>query len=120
MEWIYLLIAGVLEIGWAIGLGYTDGFSKLWPSVFTGIGMIASVIFLGLAAQKIPIGTCYVIWTGIGAIGASILGIFLFGEPVSLTRILFLGLILTGVVGLKVTSHKPEPIPPEQEAPPMP
>ncbi|MCX7665814.1 MAG: multidrug efflux SMR transporter [Gemmataceae bacterium] len=106
MEWIYLVIAGLLEVGWAMGLVATEGFTKFWPSLFTTIGMIASVFFLALAAQKLPIGTCYVIWTGIGAIGASILGIILFQEPFTARRIFFLALILVGVIGLKFASDK--------------
>jgi quaternary ammonium compound-resistance protein SugE len=104
MEWIYLLIAGALEVGWAVGLKYTDGFTRLWPTVFTVAGMIASVFFLALAVQKIPLGTGYVIWTGIGAIGTVILGIFLFGESASGPRMIFVAMILLSIVGLKMTS----------------
>ena len=104
MEWVYLLIAGLLEVGWAVGLMYTDGFRKLWPSVFTLVGMIASVFFLALAVQKIPLGTGYVIWTGIGAVGASTLGIVLFAEPASAPRLVFMAIIVVGIIGLKVTS----------------
>jgi quaternary ammonium compound-resistance protein SugE len=103
LEWVFLLIAGILEIGWAIGLVYTEGFTRLWPTVLTIIGMIASVFFLALAVQKIPLGTAYVIWTGIGAIGASTLGILLFNEPAG-WRILFIAIILVGIIGLKLTS----------------
>ncbi len=104
MEWVYLLIAGLLEIAWAVGLKYTDGFTRLWPSVLTSIGMIASVFFLALAAQKIPLGTSYAIWTGIGAVGTSILGIVLFSESASGPRLVFMAIILLGIFGLKMTS----------------
>ena len=104
IHWIYLLVAGLLEVAWVIGLKYTDGFTRLWPSVLTMIGMIASVVFLSLSVQKLPLGTGYVIWTGIGAVGATVLGIVLFDEPVSAPRILFLTLIVAAIVGLKLTS----------------
>jgi quaternary ammonium compound-resistance protein SugE len=104
MAWVYLVIAGVLEIFWAITLKYTDGFSKLWPSVFTICGMIASFYFLAQALKSIPVGTGYAIWTGIGAAGTAILGIVLFSEPASLSRLVCIGLIVVGIIGLKVTS----------------
>ena len=104
MEWIYLVIAGVLEVIWAISLKYTDGFSKLWPSVFTVCGMIASFYFLAQALKTIPVGTAYAIWTGIGAAGTAILGIILFSEPASLSRLCCIGLIVAGIIGLKLTS----------------
>jgi len=104
MEWIYLLIAGVLEVGWAIGLKYTEGFTRLWPTVLTVLGMIASVFFLALAVQKIPLGTGYVVWTGIGAIGTVVLGIFLFGESANGPRLLFAAMILLSIIGLKMTA----------------
>jgi quaternary ammonium compound-resistance protein SugE len=104
MNWLYLFIAGVLEIGWAIGLGYTQGFRRFWPTAFTLIGMGASVFFLALATRTIPIGTAYALWTGMGAVGAVILGIVLFQEPANLPRLLFVAIILLGIVGLKATS----------------
>jgi quaternary ammonium compound-resistance protein SugE len=104
MAWIYLLIAGVLEVFWAISLKYTDGFSKLWPSLSTVAGMIASFYFLAQALKTIPVGTGYAIWTGIGAAGTAILGIVLFAEPASLARLLCLGLIVAGIVGLKLAA----------------
>jgi quaternary ammonium compound-resistance protein SugE len=104
MAWIHVIIAGLLEIFWAISLKYTDGFSKLWPSVLTICGMIASFYFLAQALKTIPVGTGYAVWTGIGAAGTAILGIILFSEPASLPRILCIGLILAGIVGLKVTT----------------
>jgi quaternary ammonium compound-resistance protein SugE len=104
MEWVYLLIAGVLEIGWAVGLKYTDGFTRIWPTAATIVGMIASVFFLALAVQKIPLGTGYSIWTGVGAVGTAILGIILFAESASGPRLVFIAIILLGIVGLKMTS----------------
>lgn len=104
MPWIYLLLAGLFEIGWAVGLKYTDGFSRLWPTIGTLAAMTASIILLALAVKTLPIGTAYAIWTGIGALGAVILGIVLFGDPASTMRLLCAGLILVGIVGLKLTS----------------
>jgi quaternary ammonium compound-resistance protein SugE len=104
MAWIHLIIAGFLEIFWAISLKYTDGFSRLWPSVLTIAGMIASFYFLAQALKTIPVGTGYAIWTGIGAAGTAILGIILFSEPASWPRLVCIGLIVTGIIGLKVTA----------------
>jgi quaternary ammonium compound-resistance protein SugE len=104
MAWIYLFIAGLFEIGWAVGLKYTNGFTKLWPSVITVIIMILSFYFLSSAVKTIPIGTAYAIWTGIGAVGTAILGIFLFGESKEFIRLFFILLIIIGVVGLKIFS----------------
>lgn len=104
MAWIHLIIAGFLEIFWAISLKYTDGFSRLWPSVLTIAGMIASFYFLAQALKTIPVGTGYAIWTGIGAAGTAILGIVLFSEPASWPRLVCIGLIVTGIIGLKVTA----------------
>jgi quaternary ammonium compound-resistance protein SugE len=105
MSWFYLFIAGLFEIGWAVGLKYTEGFTKLWPSVITIAGMILSFYFLSTAVRSIPIGTAYAVWTGIGAVGTAILGIILFGEPRELTRIFFILLIVIGIVGLKIFSE---------------
>jgi len=105
MAWIYLFVAGLLEIFWAVSLKYTDGFSKLWPSVTTGVGMVASFYFLAQALKTIPIGTGYAVWTGIGAAGTAILGIILFSESASLSRLACIGLILAGIIGLKATSN---------------
>lgn len=105
MAWIYLLIAGLFEIGWAVGLKYTEGFTKLWPSVITIIGMILSFYFLSNAVKTIPIGTAYAIWTGIGAVGTAILGIILFNESKEFARIIFICLIVVGIVGLKIFSE---------------
>jgi len=104
MEWVYLVIAGLLEIGWAVGLKYTDGFSRPWPTLWTVIGMVASVFFLALAVQKIPLATGYAIWTGIGAVGTTVLGIILFAESAAGPRLLFIAIIVLGIAGLKMTS----------------
>ncbi|MFO0926789.1 MAG: quaternary ammonium compound efflux SMR transporter SugE [Gemmataceae bacterium] len=104
MEWIYLLVAGLLEVGWAVGMKYTDGFTRPLPTVVTVVGMIASVFFLALAVQTIPLGTGYAVWTGIGAVGTVLLGIVLFGESAAGPRLIFIAIILLGIVGLKVTS----------------
>jgi quaternary ammonium compound-resistance protein SugE len=111
MAWVLLVIAGLLEVGWAIGLKYTDGFTRLWPSVLTIIGIVASMFLLGVAARTLPIGTAYAVWVGIGAAGAVILGIALLGEPATAPRLLFLALLLVAIVGLKLTT-------PEQMVPP--
>ena len=107
MSWIYLFIAGLFEIGWAIGLKYTEGFTKLWPSIITIIGMILSFYFLSTAVKTIPIGTAYAVWTGIGAVGTAILGILLFGESKEVVRIFFILLIVIGIIGLKIFSKVP-------------
>lgn len=104
LPWLYLLIAGLFEIGWAIGLKYTDGFSRLWPSLGTAAAMIISLAFLGMALKYLPVGTAYAVWTGIGAIGTVILGIILFGEPATALRLGCVGLIVAGIVGLKLVT----------------
>jgi quaternary ammonium compound-resistance protein SugE len=104
MAWAVLLAAGLLEIVWAIGLKYTEGFTRLTPSVLTLAAMAGSVLLLGLALKTLPIGTAYAVWTGIGAVGTAILGIFLFGEPASVLRLASIGLIVTGIVGLKLVA----------------
>ena len=104
MPWLYLLIAGLLEVGWAIGLKYTNGFTRLWPSVGTVAAMIVSFFFLSLALKTIPVGTGYAVWTGIGAVGTAILGMVLLGESRDVWRILCLVLIIAGIVGLKLAS----------------
>lgn len=104
IPWLYLLIAGLFEVAWAIGLKYTDGFSRLWPSLGTGAAMIVSLAFLGLALKALPVGTAYAVWTGIGAIGTVILGIILFGEPATVLRLGCVGLIVAGIVGLKLVT----------------
>ncbi|WP_417851363.1 quaternary ammonium compound efflux SMR transporter SugE [Thalassoglobus sp.] len=104
MAWFLLFIAGLFEIGWAIGLKYTEGFTKLWPSIWTISAMIASFLLLGTALKSLPIGTAYSIWVGIGSVGTVLLGIALFGEPATFYRILFVMLIVIGIAGLKITS----------------
>lgn len=104
MAWLYLTLAGVLEIVWAIGLKYTEGFTKLLPSVVTIVAMIASVWLLALALRTIPVGTGYAVWTGIGAVGTAILGIVLFAEPASALRLGCIGLVIAGILGLKLAS----------------
>lgn len=102
MPWTFLFIAAGLEIVWAVGLKYTEGFTRLWPSVGVGTAMAASMFLLALAARGLPIGTAYAVWTGIGAAGTALLGIILFHESASALRLVCLALIVTGVVGLKV------------------
>lgn len=104
MAWIYLLIAGLMETAWAVGLKYTAGFTKLCPSLWTLAGMAISFYFLSLALKTIPIGTGYAVWTGIGAVGTAILGIVLFGESHSVTRILCIAMIVAGIAGLRLAS----------------
>ena len=104
MAWILLIVAGVFEVGWAIGLKYTDGFTRLWPSVWTVASMVVSIALLGLALKTIPIGTGYAVWTGIGAVGVAILGMILFNEPKDLLRIGSILLIVAGIAGLKLGS----------------
>lgn len=104
MSWIFLLIAGVFETAWAIGLKYTEGFTKLYPSLWTAASMILSLYFLSLSLKTLPIGTAYAVWTGIGALGAFIFGIVLFKEPVEFWRIFFISLLIISLVGLKSTS----------------
>ena len=104
MHWIYLFIAGLFEISWAVGLKFSHGFSRTIPSVFTAVCMIASFYFLALALKNLPLGTAYAIWTGIGALGAVIVGVLLFKESVSPLRLMFVALLLIGIIGLKATS----------------
>jgi quaternary ammonium compound-resistance protein SugE len=104
MAWIWLSIAGLLEVAWAIGLKYTDGFTRLWPSVITGAAMLASLYFLAIAVRSIPIGTGYAVWTGIGAVGVAILGMILFNEPKDAMRVGSILLIVAGIAGLKLTA----------------
>lgn len=106
-SWILLLIAGLLETGWAIGLKYTHGFTRPLASVFTGLAIVGSMVLLGLATKELPIGTAYPVWVGIGAFGAAVLGMALFKEPVTPARVFFLVLLMTAVIGLKATSSVP-------------
>ena len=104
MAWFTLFVAGLMEITWAIGLKYTEGFTRPVPSVLTLASMAASVVLLGLALRTLPIGTAYAVWTGIGAVGTALLGIWLFGEPATAMRLLCIGLIVSGIVGLKLVT----------------
>jgi quaternary ammonium compound-resistance protein SugE len=106
MAWMVLVVAGLFEVGWAIGLKYTDGFTRPWPTVGTVAAMVASVVLLGWTMRILPVGTAYAVWTGIGAIGTVALGIVLFKEPATVARLACVGLILAGIVGLKLT-HAP-------------
>ena len=104
MAWVYLIVAGLFEITWAIGLKYADGFTKLVPSAITVVGMILRVVLLGLALRELPVGTGYAVWTGIGTVGAAILGMILFQEPATALRLGFIALIVVGILGLKFAS----------------
>jgi quaternary ammonium compound-resistance protein SugE len=103
MSWILLVLAGLFEIGWAVGLKYTEGFSRLWPSVGTVAAMVVSIVLLAMATKQLPLGTAYAVWTGIGAVGAVTLGIVLFGESAAPMRLACVGLIVLGILGLKLT-----------------
>jgi quaternary ammonium compound-resistance protein SugE len=109
MPWILLVIAGLLEIVWAVGLKYTRGFTQLWPSVITIAAMVASMILLAWALRSIPVGTGYAVWTGIGAVGAAILGIVLFGESRDLLRLACIAMIVLGIIGLKLATPSTPP-----------
>lgn len=102
MAWGILVVAGLFEIGWAVGLKYTEGFTRLWPTVLTVASMIASMGLLGLAVRSLPIGTAYAVWTGIGTVGTAVLGIVLFREPATVIRLVCIGLIVTGIIGLRL------------------
>ena len=104
MSWVILIVAGLFEVAWAVGLKYTAGFTRLWPSVGTLAAMAVSVLLLAAAMKELPVGTAYAVWTGIGAIGTAILGIYLFGESASVARITCLAMIAGGIIGLKVVS----------------
>lgn len=102
--WLILVAAGLFEVGWAVGLKYTEGFTRLWPSLLTTVSMIVSLGLLGLALRALPLGTAYAVWTGIGTIGTALLGIALFGEAATALRLACIGLIVAGIVGLKLVS----------------
>jgi quaternary ammonium compound-resistance protein SugE len=104
MSWLLLILAGLFEIGWAIGLKYTEGFTRLLPSVGTALAMIVSLALLGVAMKALPVGTAYAVWVGVGAVGTVILGIVLFGEPANALRLVSVGLIVAGIVGLKLAT----------------
>ncbi|WP_150304660.1 quaternary ammonium compound efflux SMR transporter SugE [Pseudomonas saliphila] len=102
MSWILLFLAGLLEVVWAVGLKYTEGFTRLWPSIGTLLAMIVSFGLLSVAMKTLPLGTAYAVWVGIGVIGSALLGVFLFAEPITLGRVISLALILAGIIGLKL------------------
>lgn len=102
--WLVLLVAGLCEIAWAVGLKYTEGFSRLWPSVWTVAAMLASVVLLAWSLRTLPVGTAYAVWTGIGAVGTALLGMFLFGESREVARLVCIGLIVAGILGLKLVA----------------
>jgi quaternary ammonium compound-resistance protein SugE len=104
MAWVILFVAGLFEIAWAVGLKYTQGFTRLWPSVGTAVALVASMALLGVALRSLPLGTAYAVWTGIGTVGTAVLGIVLFREPATALRLVCIGLIVAGIVGLKVAS----------------
>ncbi|MEU6390673.1 quaternary ammonium compound efflux SMR transporter SugE [Streptomyces sp. NPDC046939] len=104
MAWILIVIAGLLEVAWSIGMKYTDGFTRLWPSLFTGAGIVASMLLLSYAARTLPIGTAYGVWVGIGAAGAAVVGMLVLGEPATAARVFFIALLIVAIVGLKATS----------------
>ena len=104
MSWLLLIVAGLLEVGWAIGLKYTEGFTRFWPSLGTALAMIVSIGLLGIAMKTLPVGTAYAVWVGIGAVGTVLLGIVLFGEPASALRVASIVLIVAGIVGLKLAT----------------
>lgn len=104
MNWLILIAAGLFEIGWAIGLKYTEGFTRTWPTLGTALAMAISLGLLGIAMKSLPVGTAYAVWVGVGAVGTAILGIVLFGEPASAARLASLALILAGIVGLKLAT----------------
>ena len=104
MAWVILFVAGLLEIGWAVGLKYTEGFTRLWPTVATAVALVASMTLLGVAVRTLPLGSAYAVWTGIGSVGTAVLGIVLFREPATALRLVCIGLIVAGIVGLKLAS----------------
>lgn len=104
MNWILLILAGLLEIGWAIGLKYTEGFTRLWPSLLTVFAMLLSLALLGIVMKTLPVSTAYAVWMGIGVVGTAILGVVILGEPATFGRLFSIALILMGVIGLKLTT----------------
>ena len=104
MAWIILIVAGLFEVGWAIGLKYTDGFTRFWPTIWTAVSMIVSLWLLGIAMRSLPVGTAYSVWVGVGAVGTVILGVVLLGEPANPARIISVGLIVAGIIGLKLAT----------------
>lgn len=104
LAWVILIVAGLFEVGWAVGLKYSHGFTRLWPSLATAASMTVSLVLLGIALRSLPLGTGYTVWTGVGAVGTVVLGIVLFGESADLPRLVCVGLIVTGILGLRLVS----------------
>lgn len=104
MNWLILFLAGLFEIGWAVGLKYSEGFTRLGPTVFTIIALVLSMVLLGVSLRALPLGTAYAVWTGIGTIGTAVLGMILFREPATVMRLVCIGLIVTGIIGLKLAT----------------
>jgi quaternary ammonium compound-resistance protein SugE len=100
MAWVLLVVAGLFEVGWAVGLKYTEGFTRPWPTVWTGLALVASMGLLGIAVRTLPLGTAYAVWTGIGTVGTAVLGMILFDEPATTIRVVCIGLIVAGILGL--------------------
>jgi quaternary ammonium compound-resistance protein SugE len=117
MAWAVLFVAGLLEVGWAVGLKYTEGFTRVWPMVWTAFSVVASLVLLGVALRSLPLGTAYAVWTGIGTVGTVVLGIALLGESASPLRLLCVSLILAGIVGLKLVTPGEKPAMPPVEQP---
>jgi quaternary ammonium compound-resistance protein SugE len=103
-SWLVLIVAGIFEVGWAIGLKYTEGFTRVWPSIWTAVALVASMALLGIAVKALPVGTAYAVWVGVGAVGTAILGVVMLGEPVSVGRVASIALVVAGIVGLKLAS----------------
>jgi quaternary ammonium compound-resistance protein SugE len=112
MAWVILFLAGLLEIGWAVGLKYTAGFTRLWPTVATAVTLVGSMSLLGVALRTLPLGTAYAVWTGIGSVGTAVLGIVLFREPATAIRLFCIALIVAGILGLKLASGTAGSAPP--------
>lgn len=104
MAWVVLFIAGLLEVGWAVGLKYSEGFTRLWPTVGTAVALVASMVMLGVALRTLPLGTAYAVWTGIGTVGTAVLGMVLFREPATAMRLVCIALIVAGIIGLKLAT----------------
>lgn len=104
MAWVILVVAGLFEVGWAIGLKYTEGFTRLWPTAWTVLAMVASLWLLGIAMRSLPVGTAYSVWVGVGSVGTVILGIALFGDPLDATRVVSVALIIAGIIGLRLAT----------------
>jgi quaternary ammonium compound-resistance protein SugE len=109
MAWVVLVVAGVFEIGWAVGLKYSEGFTRLWPTVWTAAALVASLCLLALALRTLPLGTAYAVWTGIGSVGTAVLGIVLFREPATAMRLVCIALIVSGILGLKLAAPSSPP-----------